>query len=93
MTALLARSLRGRTAPTTPDWGHVPRAAPAASVGPARTAPTTGGQGYTRERGAVHVPTLAQDQNRTTTFKRPAGYGLLITNDGGSHEGKESPPI
>ncbi|MDA1087871.1 MAG: hypothetical protein O2901_12765, partial [Verrucomicrobia bacterium] len=30
---------------------------------------------------------------RTTTLKRPAGYGLLITHDGGSHEGKESPPI
>ena len=32
------------------------------------TAPTTHGQGYTserrsRERGAVHVPTLAQDQD------------------------------
>ena len=58
----------GRTSPTTLRPGITQRAAIAASVGPTRTAPTTRGQGYaserrSRERGAVHVPTLAQDRD------------------------------
>ena len=62
------------------------------------TATTTDGQGL-RKRAAIAAsvgpytsPRSRKTKTRTTTLNQRPDYGLLITQDGGSHEAKESPP-
>jgi hypothetical protein len=88
----------GRTSPTTPGPGITQASRASGDRRTGQDCATTHGQGYaserrSRERGAVHVPTLAQDQDddHGQAFALPANAVLLL--EPGSDIGKEPRPF